>query len=114
MNDYLDILEKFKDVKDVFDLYNEVQALRLYYRTKQHQKMQEHIKSLMSKYYVETCLWNAVNTQQPSTNEQAYINAEAFLCAQGVKLIVEKAIGYKNRLTPDEVSFIESMIKPME
>ena len=114
MNDYLEIYEKFKDVKEIFDLCDDVQKLREYYRTRQFQKMQEHIRALTIKYSLETLVWNTVNTQPPLTCEQAYINAENFLCRQGAKLVVEKISGYKSRLSPDEISFIESMIKPME
>lgn len=113
MDDYLEILKKFKDVKEILDLCNDVQKLRGYYRTRQFQKMQEHITSLMIKYLAETVAWNICNPQQPTTCEQAYINAENFLCAKGVKLVVEKIGDYKSRLTPDEISFIESM-KPIE
>lgn len=113
MNDYLEIYEKFKDVKDIQDYIDDVQKLRKYYHTRQFQKMQEHITSLMIKYLTETVAWNICNPQQPTTCEQAYINAENFLCAKGVKLVVEKISGYKSRLTPDEISFIES-VKPME
>ena len=114
MNDYLEVFEKFKDVKEIFDFCDDVQKLREYYRTGQFQKMQEHIRALTIKYSLETLVWNAVNTQPPLTYEQAYINAEAFLRGQGAKLVVEKISGYKSRLSPDEISFIESMIKPME
>ena len=113
MNDYLEIYEKFKDVKEIFDLCDDVQKLREYYRTGQLQKMQEHIRSLTIKYSLETLVWNAVNTQPPLTYEQAYINAENFLRGQGAKLVVEKISGYKSRLSSAEISFIES-VKPME
>ena len=76
--------------------------------------MQEHIRSLTIKYSFETLMWNTVNTQPPLTYEQAYINAENFLLGQGAKLVVEKISDYKNRLSSDEISFIESMIKPMK
>lgn len=114
MNNYLELLEKFKDKKDIVDLCDDVQKLREYYGTGQFQKMQEHIASIKSKYSVEAKIWNTINTQPPLTYEQSYINAEAFLCGQGAKLITEKIFGYQSRLTPDEISFIESMIKPME
>ena len=113
MDDYLEILKKFKDVKEILDLCNDVQKLRGYYRTRQFQKMQEHIRSLTIKYSLETFMWNAVNTQPPLTYEQAYINAENFLRGQGAKLVVEKISGYKSRLSSAEISFIES-VKPME
>lgn len=114
MNDYLDILEKFKDVKDILDLYNEVLLLREYHNARLYQKMMEYIKQLALKYFVETVDWNIRNPQQPITCEQAYINAETFLREKGAKLIIEKVIGYENRLSLDEISFIKSMIKPME
>ncbi len=114
MNDYLEVFEKFKDVKEIFDLCDDVQKLREYYRARQFQKMQEHIRALTIKYSLETLVWNTVNTQPPLTYEQAYINAENFLCAQGAKLVVEKISGYKSRLSPDEISFVEAMIKAME
>ena len=113
MNDYLEIYEKFKDVKEIFDFCDDVQKLCEYFHAGRFQKMQEHIRSLMLKYSLETLVWNTVNTQPPLTYEQAYINAEAFLRGQGAKLVVEKISGYKSRLTPDEISFIEAMIKPM-
>ena len=47
MNDYLEVFDKFKDVKEIFDLCDDVHKLREYYRAGQFQKMQEHIKSLM-------------------------------------------------------------------
>ena len=111
MNDYLEVFEKFKDVKEIFDFCDDVQKLREYYRTGQFQKMQEHIRSLTVKYSLETLVWNVVNKHPPLTYEQAYINAENFLRGQGVKLVVEKISGYKSRLSPDEISFIES-VKP--
>ena len=44
MNDYLDILEKFKDVKDIIDLYNEVLLLREYHNARSYQKKMEKYK----------------------------------------------------------------------
>ena len=114
MNDYLEVFEKFKDVKEIFDFCDDVQKLREYYRARQFQKMQEHIRALTIKYSLETLVWNTVNTQPPLTCEQSYINAENFLRGQGAKLVVEKISGYKSRLSPDEISFVESMIKAME
>ena len=114
MNNYLEILEKFKDEKDMAGLCDDVQTLREYYSTGQFQKMQEHIASIKRKYSVEAKIWNTVNTQPPLTYEQSYINAEAFLCGQGAKIITEKIFGYQSRLTPDEIAFIESVIKLME
>ena len=114
MNDYLEVFEKFKDVNDIHDYIDEVQKLREYFRTGQRQKMQDHIGTLMVKYLAETIAWNAVHTKGPTSFEQSFFNAECFMQKQGAKLVVEKASDYKSRLSPDEISFIESMIKPME
>ena len=114
MTDYLKIYEKFKDVKEVKDYIDNVILLRHYYATQQYSQMQDHIHKLMNKYLVETLVWNTVNTSQPTTVEQSYINAENFLQVQGAKIIVEKVKDYAQRLTEDEKTFIESLIKLME
>ena len=114
MTDYLKIYEKFKDVKEVKDYIDDVILLRHYYATQQYSQMQDHIRKLMNKYLVETLVWNAVNTSQPTTVEQSYINAENFLQMQGAKIIVENAKDYAQRLNEGEKTFIESMIKLME
>ena len=114
MTDYLKIYEKFKDVKEVKDYIDDVILLRHYYAIQQYSQMQDHIRNLMNKYLVETLVWNTVNTSQPTTAEQSYINAENFLQMQGAKIIVEKVKDYAQRLTEDEKTFIESLIKLME
>ena len=114
MTDYLKIYEKFKDVREVKDYIDDVILLRHYYATQQYSQMQDHICKLMNKYIVETFAWNAVNTSQPTTVEQSYINAENFLQTQGAKIIVEKVKDYAQRLNDGEKTIIESLIKPME
>ena len=114
MTNYLKIYEQFKDVKEVKDYIDDVIHLRHYYVTQQYSQMQEHIRKLMNKYLVETLVWNAVNTSQPTTVEQSYINAENFLQMQGAKIIAEKVKDYAKRLAENEKAFVESMIKPME
>ena len=114
MTDYLKIYEKFKDVKEVKDYINDVILLRHYYATQQYSQMQDHVRKLMNKYLEETLVWNTVNTSQPTTFEQSYINAENFLQVQGAKIIAEKVKDYTQRLNEDEKTFIESLIKLME
>ena len=114
MTDYLKIYEKFKDVKEVKDYIDDVILLRHYYATQQYSQMQDHVRKLMNKYLEETLVWNTVNTSQPTTVEQSYINAENFLQMQGAKIVVEKVKDYAQRLTEDEKTFIESLIKLME
>ena len=114
MIDYLEIYKKFKDVKEVKDYIDDVILLRHYCATRQYPQMQDHIRKLMNKYLAETLVWNTVNTSQPTTVEQSYINAENFLQMQGAKIVVEKVKDYDQRLTEDEKTFIESLIKLME
>ena len=54
-----------------------------------------------------------MNTAQPMTIEQFYVNAENFLRMQGAKIIAEKINDYAKRLSEDEKAFVESMIKTM-
>jgi len=110
MTDYLKIYEKFKDVKEVKDYIDDVILLRHYYATQQYSQMQEHIRNLMNKYLVETLVWNTVNTAQPTTFEQSYVNAENFLQMQGAKIIVEKVKDYAQRLTADDILFVEYLV----
>lgn len=114
MADYLDIYKKFKDVKEVKEYIDDVSLLRQYYATWQFDKMQDHIRKLMNKYLVETLVWNTVNTSQPTSVEQSYINAENFLQMQGAKIIAGKVKDYAQRLNEGENTFIESLITPME
>ena len=114
MTDYLKIYEKFKNVKEVKDYIDDVILLRHYYATQQYFQMQDHVRKLMNKYLVETLVWNSVNTAQPTTVEQSYINAENFLQVQGAKIIIEKVKDYAQRLTEDEKKFVESLIKLIE
>ena len=114
MTDYLKIYEKFKDVKEVKDYINDVILLRHYYATQQYSQMQDHVRKLMNKYLEETLVWNTVNTSQPTTVEQSYINAENFLQMQGAKIVVEKVKDYTQRLNESEKTFIESLIELME
>ena len=110
MTDYLKIYEKFKDVKEVTDYIDDVILLRHYYATQQYSQMQDHIRNLMNKYLVETLVWNTVNTSQPTTVEQSYVNAENFLQMQGAKIVAEKVKDYSQRLTKDETSYLESLL----
>ena len=114
MTDYLMIYKQFKDVKEVKNYIDDVILLRHYYATQQCSQMQDHIRKLMNKYLVETLVWNSVNTSQPTTVEQSYINAENFLQVQGAKIIIEKVKDYAQRLTEDEKKFVESLIKLIE
>ena len=114
MIDYLEIYKKFKDVKEVKDYIDDVILLRHYYAIQQYSQMQDHIRNLMNKYLVETLVWNTVNTSQPTTVEQSYINAENFLQMQGAKIIAEKVKDYAQRLNESEKTFIESLIELME
>lgn len=113
MNDYLTKFELYKDVKEIAVLIDEVKKLREYYRTQQYDKMQQHINELMQKYLVETLTWNATHPSMPTTVQQAYLNAEAFLRLKGISILLEKGIKTQEQLSTEEVAFIESTIKPI-
>lgn len=88
--DYLEVLEKYQDIKEISDLKDDVKKLREYYHSGQYDKMQQHIQSLMLKYLAETVVWNSSHTVAPQTPEQSYQNAEAFLCAKAQAMLLEK------------------------
>lgn len=98
--DILVTLEKFSDIREITELIEEVKSLR---NSNEYDKMQEHIHKLMIKYFDESICWNTVNTEQPKTIDQAYINTEFFLFKQGLTIISKKVFDYKNRLSTDEI-----------
>ena len=112
--DYLSIYEKFKEVKEVRDYIDDVILLRHYYRAQQFSEMQEHIRKLMTKYIVETIVWNLANPNMPQTSDQSYINAENFLQIQGAKIIVKTVKNYAQRLSKEEAEFVEHLKKSMK
>ncbi len=114
MTDYLETYKKFKEVKEVEDYINDVITLRYYYSTNQFKQMWKHINELTNRYFIETKVWNKVNSDQPQTYEQAYINAENFLQMQGAVIIAKKVKNYTLRLTEDEMMIIKSLIEIWE
>ena len=114
MDDDLNFLEQYKDFKEISDLVDEVKKLREYYRTHQYDRMQQHINELTGKYLIETLTWNATHPSMPTTVQQAYLNAENFLRLKGFSLLLEKGVKLQDRLTSEELAFIQSTIKPME
>ena len=114
MNDYLDLLEQYKDFKEISDLVDEVKKLREYYRTQQYGKMQQHINELTGKYLIETLTWNTGHPSMPTTVQQAYLNAESFLRLKGISTLLQKGIKTQEQLSTDEAAFIESTIMPQE
>ena len=101
--DILVTLEKISDIREITELIEEVKTLRKYFYSNEYDKMQEHIHKIMIKYFEETLCWNAVNTEQPKTFDQAYINAEIFLLKQGLDIISKKVFDYKSRLSTDKI-----------
>lgn len=92
MNDFLNDFERYKDVKEILDLINEVRQLRWFYGNKLFEEMLRHINKLTEKYSQETALWNSVNNQMPMTYQEHYENAELFLKAKGEQIILMKVI----------------------
>ena len=111
MSDYLDIFERYKYFNEITTLIDEVEKLREYYRTQQYDRMQQHIDKLTIKYLFETLAWNATHSSMPTTAYQAYQNAEMFLRLKGISVLLSKGIKLQERLSAEELSFIESSIK---
>lgn len=76
--------------------------------------MQEHIRKLTSKYFIEVLAWNSVNTSQPTTIEQSYLNTENFLQMQGAIILTKKVKDYTLYLTQEENAFVQALIKQRE
>ena len=114
MTDYLTTFEQYKDIKEIADLIGDVKKLREYYFTQHYDMMQQHIRSLTAKYLLETIAWNSTHQTMPTTVQQSYLNAETFLRLKGFSLLIEKGVKLQDRLSSDELAFIESTIKPME
>ena len=114
MNDYLEVLKRYKDVKDVFDLVDGVQKLRFYYSNQQFEDMMQHIRNLVAKYPIDAGFWNLFNRIMPDTYDQAYQNAEKFLRFKGFKMLVEKGYNLSKHLTQEEINSIQQMNKPTE
>ncbi|MBR5439307.1 MAG: hypothetical protein IKV61_03715 [Clostridia bacterium] len=114
MNDYLDILSNYKNVKDVYDLIEEVQKLRYYYSTRQYDLMINHIRNLTLKYFIETLEWNSKNKEQPISYDAAYQNAENFLRTKGFTMLLQKGYDLSQHLKQEEINSIQQMNKPME
>ena len=114
MNDYLELFEKFKDDKEIVDLIDDVRKLRFYYSTQQYDSMIQHINDLMKKYVLETLVWNSVNKVQPITYDQSYQNAEVFLRAKGLIMLMKKGYKLSQYLRQEEINYIEQLLKSME
>ena len=114
MNDYLDVLKGYKDVKDVFNLVDDVQKLRFYYSNQQYETMMQHIRNLVAKYPFEAKIWNFFNPVMPNTYDQAYVSAENFLRTKGFAILLQKGYDLSQHLKQEEINSIQQMNKPME
>lgn len=114
MIDYLEVLKRYKDIKDVFDLVNDVQKLRFYYSTQQYETMMRHISNLVAKYPIDAGFWNLFHPNMPSTYEEAYASAEIFLRGKGFAMLLQKGYDLSQHLKQEEINSIQQMNKPME
>ena len=72
---------------------------------------------MTNKYFIERVLWNTANrNNMPAEDDyrQQFINAENFLIIQGFKKLNELRKDWRKALTEDEITLIESIIKPKE
>lgn len=113
MIDYLITFEKYKGIKEIADLIDEVKKLRCYYGTQQYDTMYQYIRFLTTKYLIETLAWNSTHKTMPTTVQQSYLNAETFLRLKGISILLQNGIKTQEQLSSDEVAFIESTIKPI-
>lgn len=109
--DFLRILKKFDDVKEIKDYIYDIEKLRYYYRNGYYAEMNEHINNITNKYPSETLVWNSVNTKKPCSATDAYNYAENFLCLIGVTFIVKNISNYRNRLSSAEIAYIEERME---
>ena len=114
MNDYLNSLEPYKNIKEISDLIDEVKKLREYYYTRLYDKMQEHINKLMLKYLAETLTWNTANRVAPTTYQQSYVNADTFLRAICCELLLKNGVKLQEQLSSEELALIKSISNPTE
>lgn len=99
MQDFLNDLEKYKDIKEILDIINEVQELRHYYYNHMDEDMIRHVHSIMQKYYIETALWNTIFPIQPTTRDEYFIGAENFLNAKSASILIKRGIKIANETT---------------
>jgi hypothetical protein len=109
MEDYLKVFKQHNNIKDIVSLIGEIEELRDDYRQRKYSEMQELIGRLMGKYFVETCLWNSVNTVPPTTNEEKYLNAENFLRLIGYKILLQNGVDIQNNVSKSDLEQIKSM-----
>ena len=98
MNDFLKEFEKYKDIKDIADIIQETNKLRELYQNSQFNEMLQHINLLTKKYVIETIIWNISHPYSPANYYQAYLTAENFMKANGIKVLVEKDIKISKEL----------------
>ena len=92
MNDFLEVLEPYKEIKEIADLIKETKDLRELYNSNKIEKMQSHILKLMLKYFGETIFWNSAHPVPPLTPDQQFLNAEDFLCRIGFEILAKHNI----------------------
>ena len=92
MEDNMEIFERYKCIKEIADLIDGITKLREYYYSKQYDKMHQHINNLTYKYFHETIQWNSVNKAMPVNEDQSYYNAEQFLRAKGIDILLKSGI----------------------
>ena len=96
MQDFLNELEKYKDIKEILDIIDEVQELRHYYYNHMDNDMVRHVQIIMKKYYVETKLWNTIFPNQPTTRDEYFIGAENFLNTKSASILIKRGIKIAN------------------
>lgn len=81
--DVYEKLKKYKDVKEIYDILNDIENLDTYYNTNNDLLLNNYIDMIMSKYPIQTYFWNSVANPPKSLNDR-YLGCREFLCAKGV------------------------------
>ena len=92
MNDFLEVLEPYKEIKEIADIIDETQKLRCYYYSQNYIDMLQHINYLTKKYILETIIWNTTHTERNYSYEEQFSIAEEFLYREAIKVFVKYGI----------------------
>ena len=116
--DYYDVLGVSKtasqdEIKEAYRALSETYSLDTFKDSPEEPLAEDKLSELNEAYSI---LINDVKYKdiRKLIESEQFINAENFLIIQGFKELNELRKDWRKALTEEEISFIESMIKPME
>lgn len=102
MSGYLESLQRYKSIKEISDLADEVMKLREYYHARQYLEMRQYIRHLSDKYPIDTLQWNSLHPIKPFTDQQAYTNAESFMKQKSISVLKKYGVVFQERRSDEE------------